>query len=391
VTTVKLKYVRRKGGKLFWEPNRAMRDLGFMPKPLGDDGPAAHAEALKLYQSWVRASADRGKVTSYPPGTFGAYWDRLRGSKDKPGLWWKSKSLRGREDYARAWPLIDKWRPEPDKPTLSRTVITAITTETCEAFFEHLADSQSPSMRWRTFKVLKILLADCVARLRLGYASPASKIQNPQPAGRSAIWLGAEIPILVRAAEDMGYGGMAVAIRIGWDTLFSPVDVRTVTARMRKNDGQGDYLHRDRTKTSKEAFGALSEATTAALNAHLAAMGCELLPDTPLIRQRDGNAYRSKDTFGDDFRAVRSKAFPGDARQFLDIRRSGNVEADVADVDKATMGQILANSLADNRFIDDTYTPPTVAKAREIVSKRAAGRQALAGEVMRVRNSNSAS
>ncbi len=106
--------------------------------------------------------------------------------------------------------------------------------------------------------------------------------------------------------------------------------------------------------------------------------------DTPVIRQRNGNAYRSKDTFGDDFRAVRDAAYPGDTRQFLDIRRSGNVEADAAGATRETMGQLLANSIASSKFLEETYTPPTVTKAREVHKQRAEGRQALAGELERV-------
>jgi hypothetical protein len=80
--------------------------------------------------------------------------------------------------------------------------------------------------------------------------------------------------------------------------------------------------------------------------------------------------------------------FPGDDRKLLDIRRSANVEADAAGADKQTMGELLANGLADNRFLDETYTPPTVAKAREVASLRLQGRARLAGEVARLSPSN---
>lgn len=119
---------------------------------------------------------------------------------------------------------------------------------------------------------------------------------------------------------------------------------------------------------------------------------------TPIIRTRELSAsvaggrppqaipYRTKDIFAKDFRAVRTLAFPGDTRQFLDIRRSANVEADAAGADKKTMGELLANGLADSKFLDQTYTPPTVAKAREVAEQRVQGRAKLAGEVMRMRN-----
>lgn len=91
-----------------------------------------------------------------------------------------------------------------------------------------------------------------------------------------------------------------------------------------------------------------------------------------------------KNYFSQDFRAVRNHVFPGDASQFLDIRRSGNVEADAAGADKATMAELLANSLDSSSFLDATYTPPTVSKARQVAVQRIAGRERLAVEIDRV-------
>jgi hypothetical protein len=65
----------------------------------------------------------------------------------------------------------------------------------------------------------------------------------------------------------------------------------------------------------------------------------------------------------------------------MDIRRSANVEADAAGADKKTMGELLANGLADSKFLDETYTPPTVTKAREVAAQRLEGRRKLASEV----------
>jgi hypothetical protein len=381
VTSVKLRYTVRKRGKLFWQPTKEMRALGFEPKALGEDGPEAQAEAISLYRRWLKAKAEQGQITSYPPGSFGEFWDRFRRTKT-----WEKKGARTREDYERAWKHIDAWRPKADAPTLSRTTVNHITTEICEGFNDHLEKTVSPNERHRTVKWLKVLLGDMVVRLRLGYASPAAKLVNPQPAGRSAIWLGAEIDLLAARASKLGYHGMALSIRLAWETMFSPVDIWTLRPREMAQDGQGWFVDHDRGKTGKQALAALSEALAADVLAYLAAQNREAADNTPIIRQRNGAAYRSKDTFGDDFRAVRNAAFPGDKRQFLDIRRSANVEADAAGADKQTMGELLANGLADSKFLDQTYTPPTVTKAREVAEQRVQGRAKLAGEVMRQRS-----
>jgi hypothetical protein len=374
--------------------------MGFEPIALGDDTPENQARALKLYAAWQKALAAQGQVTKYPPGTFGAYWERLRGTKEKPSAWWTEKGDMTRRDYERAWERIDAWAPGPGKPTLSRTVCTAISTELCEQFAGYLRAERSAHERWLVVKHLKILLADMVVRLRLGYDSPAEKLVNPQPAGRTAIWLGAEVEDLSAGAAIAGFQGMSLAIEAAWETMFSPVDVRTLRPRQMKRDTIGWYFHRNRTKTQAEAFGYISDDLAARLTAYIASQDRAEADDTPIFRSRDippgalggrprkGGPYKTKDLFARDFRLVREMMFPGDERQLLDIRRSANVEADAAGADKKTMGELLANGLADSKFLDQTYTPPTVTKAREVAQKRLQGREKLAAEVHRLRAAN---
>jgi hypothetical protein len=245
-------------------------------------------------------------------------------------------------------------------------------------------------------KWLKVLLADAVVRLRLGYASPAAKLVNPQPKGRSAIWLGAQVEELAAVAAIAGFEGMSLAIETLWETMFSPVDVRTLRPHQLKHDGVGFYVERERTKTGKAAFAAISDQLGAALLDYLKRQGRAEADDTPIFRTRafavgsgrrpQAVPYKTKDLFAKDFRAVRAILFPDDGRQLLDIRRSANVEADAAGADKKTMGELLANGLADSKFLDETYTPPTVAKAREVAAQRIQGRAKLAAEVMRAKN-----
>ncbi len=48
------------------------------------------------------------------------------------------------------------------------------------------------------------------------------------------------------------------------------------------------------------------------------------------------------------------------------------------------MAELLANSLDSSSFLDATYTPPTVSKARQVAVQRIAGRERLAVEIDRV-------
>ncbi len=382
MTTVRLRYTVRKRGKLFWQPTPEMKALGFEPKPLGEDGPAAQAEALRLAASWDLARSEQpDSHGGYPAGSFGDFYAGFKRSEK-----WRTKSIRTKEDYERAWARIDTWSPRKGRPALSHSQINHIITDDCERFAAYLGQTVSPNERHRTVKWLKVLLADAVVRLRLGYASPAAKLANPQPRGRTSIWLGAQIEDLAAGAAIAGFEGMSLAIDTAWQTMFSPVDVRTLRPSQLKRDGQGFYITRSRTKTDREAFAAVSGDLGDALWAYIGRQGRAEADDTPIFRQRDGLPYRTKDTFAGDFRDVRSFMFPGDTRQLLDIRRSANVEADAAGADKQTMGELLANGLADSRFLEETYTPPTVAKARDVAAQRIQGRAKLAGEIMRMRN-----
>ncbi len=145
---------------------------------------------------------------------------------------------RTREGYHRAWAHIDAFTPPGRSLTLSRIGIDRITAEDCEAFFEWMEATTSPNERHMAVKHLKILLDDAMVRLRYAMPSPAAKLKNPQPAGRSAIWLGAEIEMLAAGALELGYHGIALGIRIAWDTMMSPVDVRTLTPQLVLKDAK---------------------------------------------------------------------------------------------------------------------------------------------------------
>lgn len=59
---------------------------------------------------------------------------------------------------------------------------------------------------------------------------------------------------------------------------------------------------------------------------------------------------------------TRKEAFgPDENRWFMDIRQSGNVEADLGDANADDRAEILANALNRNKFLEQTYTPLTVA------------------------------
>ncbi|MCK8265747.1 hypothetical protein LW980_17905, partial [Erwinia amylovora] len=83
--------------------------------------------------------------------------------------------------------------------------------------------------------------------------------------------------------------------------------------------------------------------------------------------------------FARRFATIRKATFgPEERRQMRDIRRSANVEADLGGASADDRAKILGNALNTDPKLERTYTPPTLAKARELRRQRKNGREILA-------------
>jgi hypothetical protein len=174
---------------------------------------------------------------------------------------------------------------------------------------------------WRT--LWNIMLGMKVAR-----GVDASKgVRNHSPAPRHQRWSDGEAVRLAKSAWRRGYKGLACVIAVGWDTGFSPVDVRTLAARHRAAAGGRLIFNRQadgRAKTGRAAIGTVSRRTERLVGVYLDGLGIDLHPEAILFRTRSGASYRAE-TLSHDFSAVRELTFPGDERRLADMRRSGVV------------------------------------------------------------------
>lgn len=362
----KIRYYRvRRNKKAFWEPTPSMRKLGFSNAPLGPHGVIAQQKAITLNHELDKARIvfkKTGETTTqcpYPSGSLGSVYWSYRQSEAFGRL-----APKTRDDYTRAWRFLE--------PAFANIRITRITEALCEDFQIRMEQDRSQYERHRTIRILRKLLSLCVKRQWLPY-NPATTLPNPMPAGRSEFWLAHEIATHIIDAHEAGFHGLSVGLRIMWDTLFSPTDVRTIKV------GQidGDMLFNSRNKTSAKGIWTLSGPTVKAIEEYKASLGATLLPDTFLIRMKKGGIYRTKDTFSKDFRAVRSISFEGDKRQMADYRRSGNFEAALGGASPEDRAAMLANTLDKDAFLDATYTPINRINADKIRGKREAGRAIL--------------
>jgi hypothetical protein len=108
----------------------------------------------------------------------------------------------------------------------------------------------------------------------------------------------------------------------------------------------------------------------------MASLGVEIAPNAPIFRNRSGAPY-SKDTLGDDFRAVRAAVFgESEKRTLADMRRSGTVEAIRGGADAEAIGSKLGNSFGSNSFLQKTYAPTDLETVKQVDEARKKGRKA---------------
>ncbi|MGH6836327.1 MAG: hypothetical protein ACREC9_12445 [Methylocella sp.] len=406
--SVKIPYYVVVKGRGYWRPKQAMRDLGFRRVNCGPDGPAAWTIAAAWALRWAQAkrgeyrphappTAQSRKI--YPPSSVGEAFQRYRRTEE-----WARKAPRTREEWERVWARIDPLLGDVAPGTIRMEDMSAIR-----------ANVQAKVSLREAHRVVKIWRALWKVAASMGYcdrgADPSLGVRNSAPAPRQALWREGEAVRLAKGAWRAGYRGLAAVIAASWDTQLSPVDVRGLTsARMvwieriseRKvipNDAGPErvFHERDKTmpgrqrrtaglvfmvsraKTGRAAAGTLSRRAEAVLDAYIAGLGFTLHANAPIFRTRSGAPY-SKDTLGDDFRAVRTAAFgPAEHRTLADFRRSGAIEAAAGGADASTIAAKMANTLSASNALHRAYLPVEITKVRAADAARRAGRAKLRG------------
>jgi hypothetical protein len=362
----------------YWNPGPRAKSFFLPPcQPLGLDGPAARDLCegwnAKLDAARAEAKQPKKKQRQYPAGTLGHFYERFR-EMDAFGV----MSLRGREDYDRAWPNIEK--------RFARTLISQIDAAASEAFHVDLHPAHPPhperdpdaklKLSWdeahRTLKIWRALM-NALVSYELRPVAPIGRVSNPAPKGRQEIWLHDEIMQLAWVAALSGDFGQATAIRLAWGAMLAPVDVWTLKGQGWLPTCAGGQAKGQRSKTSRRFCVAVDEATAQVVNAYIESQP-PALPSAPIIRRANGKAYRNKDMFGDAFRAVRAIAFPGDERQFLDIRRSALTEARLGGATRDDIGKAAANRIDENDTLAETYL---IRASEAVIAARAVGRSKM--------------
>lgn len=395
-----------------------MAKLGFEPQECGIDGPQAWAFAESWNAKWdqARQAFLSGKIDVtaksiervFPAHSVGDGFAHFRGTAV-----WKTKKKRTKEDWLRAWKHIAPMFGDVDPNTLSMDHMSLWYMgdgDKIQGLLQTIGvrEAYRAMKIWRAlWEVLGTINRPDGKRYVVG-KDPSLGIRRTTPKARNAFWVWDEVVVLVKGAWRMEYKGLAAALAVAWDTMLSPVDVRSLclaqlTPRAggrldkvlcdmgyRKNlaDPNGALFEVERAKTGKAAIGTLGRRSERLLAVYIATLPFTLHPDTPIFHTRGskpgprGGKPRppvpyTKDTLGDDMRAVRNAMFPGDKRQLQDFRRSGAIETVAGVVDPAHLAGKMANSIDTNRELQSTYTPHTATVVRLADEARDRGRTAM--------------
>ncbi|MBS9720215.1 hypothetical protein JYU29_05875 [Tianweitania sp. BSSL-BM11] len=380
---IKLKhYVVRKGKYGYWLPTPKMQEFGFRPITCGPDGP----DAWKIAQEWEDKwqAARKGIETSpalrhYPKDSVGDAFERYRKTES-----WKTRLPRTREDWERGWSFIDK--VFGDQPP------AAVTFELLDTWYHALVRKNGIDVAYRAVKTWRSLYR-IMAGMKLCPAGqdPSLAIRRKNPKPRTETWSEGEVVRLVKGCWRRGFKGLACIIAIAWDTSFSPVDVRTLTPGQiysTGNDKEWGFLIA-RTKTGEAAYGTLSARTRRMVTAYLDGLGATVMDDAPLFRSRGftptgmGGRPRpptpyTKNSLVDDFADLRRIVFgPEEKRRFMDMRRSGAVEANAGGANVESIAAKMGNSIDENKALQKTYMPVNLVAVRTADEHRRIGRRQL--------------
>jgi hypothetical protein len=396
-------------GRWRWRPTASMRRHGFELVTMGRGGPgldskgrpvpspADKTRAITLNADWdrVRTGAQEAAEKVYPPGSLGEAYKRamlLRAAerKKKRIVW--TKEQESRDDWPRAWKWLEPVFGDVDPKTLRPEDFLTIDRQGNVSGLMAVVEMRvSVTERHRVIKVWRALWKRMAAMSYCKMDSdPSLSIANSAPQPRQATWQHQEVLKRVQMAWRMGYKGLAACIAVGWDSMLSPVDARTLSlGQLRRYDNGAIYFELDRAKTGRAAAGTLSQWSLAILTTYvddLKHQGVDLLDTDQIFRTpgtvsgpKGGRRWLpqpyTKNTLSKDFRPVRAELAKDDERQIQDMRRSGAVEGMAGGATPSDMSNKMANTLMASTRLQKTYTPVNVASVLRFDEARQRGRR----------------
>lgn len=373
---------RATGLRLWWEPEAAVRKLGFEAVEFDPrDLPAARSRAREL-----NAAVDAARKGTAPaPSRRGLITVEEVVEDYFRSLWFTDLAAKTQKDYrAKAAPFVAKWGLDPvaalDKPVMSR-------------WYEALVAQAGPYQALALVRFAGIICGHAERRgWRPANSNPCLRLGVSIPAPRSRVAEWHELDALLAAADRLGLRATGDAIALSFFTGQRETDV--IGARRGDLQRQpvlwpGEAQPRDvwvwhlqRSKTGSAGSILLHDELApriAAILARPAPADAALLVDERVGRPFDVDLFQKR------WQAVLAAAAAGDQAtgalpcpsllaaprlQFRDLRRSFSVHARRNGASRDDAGSALGNSAATNARIAQVYMPPdfwTAARAVQAV------------------------
>ena len=421
----RIRYLVFSKGRWRWQPTNAMREHGFKTIKLSKGGPSFDANgypaasipdknrAVGLNAEWDAArlglpvEKPAGASTKYPTGSVGDGYHRAmalrKAARVTAGKVWTVEQEK-RDDWPRAWRWLEPEFGDCDPRTIEPEHFLSIDERTGEAkgLAAKVEREVSVTERHRVIKVWRSLWKRMSAMKYCdGAADPSKAFLNAAPDPRQAIWSRREVLKLVQVAWRNDFRGLAACMAVAWDSMFSPVDARSLTPGQCKGDIGGLFFSVGRAKTGKAAAGTLTPWSQAVLLEYVGTFGADILADAPIFRTRGGRPVSrvgatgkwggdhgggthvlpkpyTKNSLVNDFDKVRKLAFGlGETRKLSDMRRSGAVEGDTGGGTVEDQSNKMANTVNRNTRLRKTYNPVNVPSIRRFDEARAIGAKIL--------------
>lgn len=361
----RIPYLTQREWGWYWQPTPALKRLGFSMISLGKDEEEARRRALELN---AQVEQEKAKVAAGhyepKPGTVAATIRLYQESLEYQGL--RDSTKRG---YDQRLVALEEW--------IGDAPLDDITPKLMKSWYRKVQET-SPSTANANLRVAKLLWSWAVSE-NLADENPAKHVRMKGTKPRQALWEPWEVDCLIEAADRLGRPSMGHAIRIAFDCTQRQGDVLSLT---------WDQIDDGLIAFKQSKTGALCHMPlTTELSKRLAMLErpaenvvpLKPAPSPVVVSEATGIRYE-----GDNFRRLFAKVrkAANDAwkdqngteedrflgRQFLDLRRSGMVEAAHAGVALRDTAARSGHSINRTQAILETYVPATREMAAAAVS-----------------------
>jgi integrase len=338
----------QKGGHalFYWQPARALRQLGFNTRRLAERTNRledAIAEAERLNRELDRWRDGLGEPT-IEPGSLPWLVKLYRSTELYTDL-----AAKTQRSYDQGFALLETWSKERDNPP----VIGLQTRHVREL----LGTIERPAMRHLAYRTLRLLLSFAVAEGHIE-RNPARGLRIKGLRAREVYWTTEQVEAFVKAAHESGRPSLALAAHLAVNLGQREGDVLRLAWSQYE---AGSFTLRQR-KTGR----LVSIPATAELRDVLT--GAARKSPIIVIAETTGQPYR-EDHFRHEFARIRELTGLPNSLRFMDLRRTAVVRLGEAGCSVPEIAAVTGHTIDRTARILEVYLPRTAPMARAAVAR----------------------